>query len=72
VQVSFFGPVQDVLPLTFFQDGIYISGELWEYWHQSFPSASVVEMFSFVAYDIDDECVEFTRSVAWRGPRPPV
>ena len=64
--------MQDVLPLTFFQDGIYVSGELWEYWRQSFPKPSVVEMFAFVAYDIDDERIEFTRSLAWQGPRPPV
>ena len=64
--------MQDVLPLTFFQDGIYISGELWEYWRLSFPRPSVVEIFDFVVYDIDDERAEFTRSVAWQGPRPPV
>ena len=61
-----------MLPLSFFQYGIYISGELWEYWHQSFPRPSVVEMFAFVSYDIDDERAEFTRSVVGRGPRPPV
>ena len=27
-QVSSSGPVQDVLPLTMFQDGVYVSGEL--------------------------------------------
>ena len=58
--------------LTMYQDGVYVSGELWEYWHQSFPRHSVVEMFAFIACDIDDERAEFTQSVAWRGPRPPV
>ena len=24
-------PVQDVAPLTLYNDGIYVSGELWEY-----------------------------------------
>ena len=64
--------MQDVLPLTMYQDGIYVSGELWEYWHQSFQRPSIFEMFAFVSYDVDDERAEFTRSVAWRGPRPPV
>jgi hypothetical protein len=36
-QVSSFGPVQDVLPLTMYQDGVYVSGELWEYWCETFP-----------------------------------
>ena len=54
-----------MLPLTFFQDGIYISGKLWDYWRQSFFRPSVVEMFAFVSYDIDDDRAEFTRSVAW-------
>ena len=61
-----------MLPLTMYQDGIYVSGELWEYWRQSFPRPSVFEMFTFVSYDIDDECAEFVRSLAWRDPRPPV
>jgi len=72
VQVSFSGPVQDVIPLTMYQDGIYVSGELWEYWRQSFTRPFVFEMFAFVSYDIDDERVEFVRSLAWQGPRPPV
>ena len=25
-------------------------------------------MFAFVKYDIDNECAEFTRSLAWQGP----
>ena len=57
--------MQDVLPLTFFQDGIYVSGELWEYWRQSFLRPLVVEMFAFIAYDIDNERAEFSRSLAW-------
>ena len=64
--------MQDVIPLTMYQDGIYVSGELWEYWRQSFPRPSIFEMFAFVSYDIDDEHAEFVRSLAWRGPRPPI
>ena len=55
-----------------YQDGIYVSGELWEYWRQTFPGPSVFEMFAFVMYDIDDERVEFIWSLGWRGPRPTV
>ena len=54
------------------QDGIYVSGELWEYWRDTFPRPSVCDMFSFVVRDIDDERAEFTRSLAWRGPWPMV
>lgn len=55
-----------------YQDDVYVSGELWEYWLQSFPRPSVFEMFAFVMYDIDDERAEFVRSLAWRAPRLPV
>ena len=54
------------------QDGIYVSGELWEYRRDTFPRPLVRDMFDFVVHDIDDELVEFTRSLAWRGPWPPV
>ena len=54
------------------QDGIYVSGELWEYWRDTFPHPSVHDMFSFVVRDIDDEHAKFTQSLAWRGPWPPV
>ena len=57
-------------PVTMYQDGIYVSGELWQYWQEAFPHRSVCDMFAFVKYDIDDERAEFTRSLAWRGPRP--
>ena len=53
------------------QDGIYVSGELWEYWLDTYPRPSVREMFSSVVCDIDDERAEFTRSLAWQGPWPP-
>ena len=56
--------MQDVL-LTFFQDGVFVNGELLEYWRQSFPRPSIFEMFAFIAYDIDDKHVEFVRSLAW-------
>jgi len=70
-QVSSSGPVQDVLPLTLYQDGVYVSGELWGYWRETFPSRSVCDMWTFVVNDIDDERAEFTRSLAWRGSRLP-
>jgi len=43
----------------------YVSGELWQYWWEAFPRRSVHDMFVFVKYDIDNERVEFTRSLAW-------
>ena len=49
------------------QDGIYVSEELWEYWHDAFPCPSVRDMFDFVLRDIYDERAEFTKSLAWRG-----
>jgi hypothetical protein len=57
-------PAQDVAPLTFYYDGIFVSGELWEYWLRSFPSNSTSDMFEDVERDIDDEDAEFTRSLA--------
>ena len=62
--------MQDVPPLTMYQDGVYVSGELWQYWCEAFPQRSICDMFAFVIYDIDDERSKFTRSLAWRGPRP--
>jgi hypothetical protein len=70
-QVSSSGPMQDVLTLTLYQDGIYVSSELWGYWHETFPSHSICDMWAFMKNDIDDERAEFTRSLAWRGSRPP-
>jgi hypothetical protein len=60
-----------VPPLTFYRDGIYVSGELWGYWRAAFLRGSVDDMFVSVICDIDDERAEFTRSVAWRGSSPP-
>jgi hypothetical protein len=37
----------------------------------AFPHGSIHDMFESVKNDIDDECAEFTRSLAWRGPSPP-
>ena len=62
--------MQDVLPITMYQDGINVSGELWQYWREAFPRRSIHDMFTFVKYDIDNEHAEFTRSLAWRGPQP--
>ena len=58
-QVSSFGPMQDVLPLTLYQDGVYVSDELWGYWHETFPSRSVCDMWAFMMNDIDDEHADF-------------
>ena len=60
--------MQDVPPVTMHQDGIYVSGELWQYWWEAFSQRSVCDMFAFVKYDVDNECVEFTRLLAYRGP----
>ena len=48
-----------------YRDGIYVNGELWQYWREAFPWRSVLEMFDFVKCDIDDERAAFTRSLAW-------
>jgi hypothetical protein len=69
------GPMQDVPPVTMFHNGmfhsgIYVDGELWQYWCEAFPRCSVLDMFDFVKNDIDDERAVFTRSLAWRGPQP--
>jgi hypothetical protein len=72
-QVSCGGPAQDPCeaPLSICYDGIYVSGELWEYWRTAFPNMSAVDMFKFVEFDIDDERSEFLRSLACRGSWPP-
>jgi hypothetical protein len=44
---------------------------MWEYWQAAFPSMSVLDMFDFVEFDIDDERSEFVRSLAHRGSWPP-
>jgi hypothetical protein len=67
-QVSDRGPAQDVAPLTFYLNGIFVSGELWGYWQGSFPGSTATAMFEDVERDIDDEGAEFTRSLAWRRP----
>ena len=53
-----------------YRDGIYVNGELWQYWREAFPWRSVLEMFDFVKCEIDDECAVFTRSLAWQSPQP--
>ena len=53
-----------------YQDGIYVNGELWRYWRETFPHRSIDDMFAFVKYDIDKERAEFNRSLAWRGRHP--
>jgi hypothetical protein len=55
-----------------FQDDVYVSGELWEYWRETFLRPSIREMWALVMYDIDDERAKFVRSLAWLGPRLPV
>ena len=62
--------MQDVPLVTMYQDVIFVNGELWQYWQETFPHRSVHDMFYFVKYDIDNECAGFTRSIAWRGRCP--
>jgi hypothetical protein len=64
--------MQDITPLMLMQNGVYVSGELWDYWRAAFPRPSVCEMWVFVMEDIDDERAKFVRSLAWRGPHSPV
>ena len=71
-QVASCVPRQDMTPLTFMQNGVCVSSELWDYWHDSFPWTSIVEMCAFVMDDIDDEHTEFVRSLTWQGPHSPV
>jgi len=52
------------------RDGVYVNGELWGYWRDTFSHASVWDMFDFVMHDLNDESAEFTRSLAWRGLWP--
>ena len=63
-------PTQDVAPLTLYNDGIYVSGELWEYWRSAFPRSVARDVFELVKFDIDDERARFTRVLAWHGPPP--
>jgi len=63
-------PTQDVMPLTLYNDGIYVSGELWEYWRSTFPHSVARDVFDSVKFDIDDERAGFTRALAWRGSPP--
>ena len=63
-------PAQDVAPLTLYNDGIYVSRELWEYWRLAFPRSVACDMFESVKFDIDYEHAGFTRALAWRGPPP--
>ena len=70
VQVPNPEPAQDVAPLTLYDDGIYVSGEHWEYWRSAFPRSVARDMFESVRFDIDDERAGFTRVLAWRGPPP--
>ena len=57
-------------PVNMYQDDIYVNGELWQYWRETFPHRSIHDMFGFVKYDIDNEHAEFNRSLAWRGRHP--
>ena len=69
-QVSNREPAQDVAPLALYNDGIFVSGELWEYWRSAFPRSVARDVFESVRFDIDDERAEFTHALAWRGPPP--
>jgi hypothetical protein len=39
------GPAQDVAPLMFYLNGIFVSGELWGYWRRSFLGTTVADLF---------------------------
>ena len=58
-QVASKGPAQDVVPLTMMQDGVYVSGELLEYWCATFPRCSVHDMWNFVLSGLDDDRASF-------------
>ena len=58
-------PAQDVAPLALYNDGIFVSGELWEYWRSAFPRSVARDVFESVRFNIDDERTEFTRALAW-------
>lgn len=45
------GPVQDITPLIMMQDGVYVGGELWDFWRETFPRSSVSHMWDFVMHD---------------------
>jgi hypothetical protein len=47
------------------QDGVYVSGELWEYWRDTFPRPLVCDMWDFLMNDIDDDRAKFVTSLAW-------
>ena len=64
--------MQDVTSLMMMQGGVYVSGELWDFWCDTFPRPSICEMWAFVMNDIDDERAKFVRSLDWRGPRSPI
>jgi len=51
-QVPNLEPAQDVAPLNLYNDGIYVSGELWEYWRSAFPCSVARDVFESVKFDI--------------------
>ena len=69
-QVSNREPAQDVAPLNLYNNGIFVSRVLWEYWRSAFPCNIARDVFESVKLDIDDERAGFTRALAWRGPPP--
>ena len=46
--------MQDVPPVTMYQNSIYVIGQLWQYRRETFPHRSIDNMFAFVRYDIDN------------------
>jgi hypothetical protein len=63
-QVSNRGPAQDVALLTFYLNGIFVSGELWGYWQRYFSGSTAAAMFEDMERDVDDERAEFMRCIA--------
>lgn len=71
-QVSGGEPVQEVDPVTFYRDGLYVNGDLWSYWKLAFEDPRVDDMYADVLGDIDNPDNCFTHAVAWYGPPPTI
>jgi hypothetical protein len=56
--------MQDVVHITMMQDGVYVSGELWEYLRDTFPRPLVCDMWDFLMNNIDDDRAKFVTSLA--------
>ena len=57
--------------MTMLRDGLYVDGDLWDYWRSAFPTPRVSEMFDFVLADIDDDRASLLDRLLSEGPIPP-